>query len=178
MKSHLHGVEQLPRHQGRPGVLHPYRVGRLVSLGLPAPDCGSGVGFVGQQVVQGVLLPAPSPIGDAPVVQALADFLQAVAPQGGLEYLNHDGSGVQVHVQGGTFLGSVVDLDPLVTEGRTGCQVEAPRRGFPHAPHDLLRQVIGQSINTKKCVILGWRGWKRIDVAQQSGTAAWVRGEA
>ncbi len=127
-------VKQLPRHQGGPGVLHPYRIRVLLVLALDAPDGGSRVCLVGQQVVDHVLLPALAPVGDAPAVQLLADFGQPVAPAGTLEYLPDDGRGVWVNLQGGTVFHSVADLDPVVAEGGLGGKEVATGRGFPHSP--------------------------------------------
>ncbi len=127
-------VKQLPGHQGGPGVLHPHRLPCLLVLALHAPDGGAGVGFVGQQVVDDVLLPAPSPVGDAPTVQFFADFGEPVAPPGTLEYLLHDGRGHRVNLQGGTVLHSVADLDPVVAEGGLGGKEIAARGGLPHSP--------------------------------------------
>ena len=64
----LHGSEQIPRHQGGPRSLHPHRVLGLLSLAGSAPDRRPGVCFVGQQVMEPSLVPAVSPIGDAPIV--------------------------------------------------------------------------------------------------------------
>ncbi len=133
----LHRVEGLPGHQGGPGVLDPHRLARLLVLALDAPDGGSGVGFVGQQVVDDVLLPAPSPVGDAPAVQFLADLHQPVAPAGTLEYLPNYRRGRRVNLQGGAFLHPVADLDSSVAEGCLGAEEEAPGGGLPHPPHNL-----------------------------------------
>ena len=64
-----------------------------------------------------VLLPAPSLVGDALAVQLLADFLEAVAPEGDLEYLFHYWRSHRVHLQGGAVLHSVADLDAGIAEG-------------------------------------------------------------
>ena len=141
MESLLHQVEGLPRHQRGPGVLHPHRLLCLLVFALHAPNGGAGVGFVGQQVVDDVLLPAPSPVGDAPPVQLLADFLQPVAPAGTLEYLLDDGCGHRVYLQGGPVLHPVADLDAVVAEGRPGGQEVAPGCRFPHSPDNLLSKI-------------------------------------
>ena len=67
----LHGIKGLPGNQRGPGTLHPYRLLRFFVLALDTPDSGAGVGLVGQEVVDDVLLPAPSPVGDAPPVRSL-----------------------------------------------------------------------------------------------------------
>ena len=137
----MHQVEGLTGHERGPGILHPYRLSRLLVLTFHSPDGGAGVGFVGQQVVDHVLLPAPSLIGDAPPVQLLADFHQPVAPAGTLEYLLDDGRGHRVNLQGGAVLHPVADLDAVVAEGGPGGQEVAPGRRLPHSPHDLLRKI-------------------------------------
>ena len=141
MESLLHQVEGLPRHQRGPGVLHPHRLLCLLVLALDAPDSGAGVGFVGQQVVDDVLLPAPSPVGDAPPVQLLADFLQPIAPARTLEDFLDDGCGHRVYLQGGPVLHPVADLDAVVAEGRPGGQEVAPGCRFPHSPDNLLSKI-------------------------------------
>ena len=122
----LDGVEQLPRHERRPRSLNPYRVLGLLSLAGAAPHCGSGVGFVGQQVVESAFVPALAPVGDAPAVQGLAYLLEAAAPQRALEYLPHHRGGGRVNLQRGTLLHAVADLHPPVAEGGIRGEEEAP----------------------------------------------------
>ena len=141
MEALLHQVEGLAGHQRGPGILHPHRLLRFLVLALHAPDGGAGVGFVGQEVVDDVLLPAPSPVGDAPPVQLLADLLQPVAPPGTLEYFLHDGSGHRVYFKSGAVLHPVADLDSGIAEGRPGGQEVAPGRRLSHSPDNLLGKI-------------------------------------
>ena len=141
MESLLHEVEGFTGHQGGPGVLHPYRLLGLLVLALHAPDGSSRIGFIGQEVVDDILLPAPSPVGDAPPVQLLADFLQPVASAGTLEYLPDDGGGHRVNLQGGAVLHPVADLDAVVAEGGLGPQEEATGRRLPHPPDNFLGKI-------------------------------------
>ncbi len=89
-----------------------------------------------------VLLPAPSPVGDAPAVQLLADLREAVAPAGTLEYLPDYRRGHWVHLQGGTFLHPVADLDAGVAEGCLGPQEETTGSGLPHSPRHFLPKIL------------------------------------
>ena len=141
MQPLLHLVKQLPGHQGGPGVLHPYRLRVLLVFALDAPDGGAGVGFVGQQVVDHVLLPAFALVGDAPAVQLLANLREPVAPPGTLEYLPDDGGGHRVNLQGRTVLHPVADLDPVVAEGRLGAEEETTGRRLPHTPLNLFGKI-------------------------------------
>ena len=81
-----------------------------------------------------VLLPAPSPVGDAPAVQFLADFRESVAPAGTLKDFLDDRGGHRVNLQRGPVLHPVADLDAVVAEGGLGGQEVAPGRRFPHSP--------------------------------------------
>ena len=89
-----------------------------------------------------VLLPAASPVGDAPAVQLLADFRQPVPPAGTLEYLLDYRRRYRVHLQGGALLHPVADLDASVPEGGLGAQEETTGRRFPHPTQNLLPKIL------------------------------------
>ena len=78
----LNVLEQLPSTPGRATLPLPYRVGGLLALAGLAPYRRSGVRLVPQHIVERSLVPALASIGDAPVVQLLAQLLEAAAPQG------------------------------------------------------------------------------------------------
>ena len=142
MEGLLHTLEQSPGHQGFPGLGNPHWLRGLLSLRRPAPDGSSGVGFVGEQVVESTFVPAFATVGDAPIVQLFAYLLEAVASEGALEYLLHYRSSGRVNLQSGTLLRPVADFDPLVAEGSLGAEEEASRCRLPHPPNDLLREIL------------------------------------
>ena len=135
-------LEQLPRHQRRPGPRYPHRVRRLGTLGGTTPHGGTGVRFVGQQVVQRIPPPAFAAVGAAAVIQVLAQLLQPVAPQRLLIQLPHQRRGGRVYHQRRPFLRAVAHLDPPVAEGRPRPQKVTSRGRFAHAACDLLGEVL------------------------------------
>ena len=88
------------------------------------------------------LVPPLASVGDAPLVQLLAQLLEAAAPQGLLEYLLHHRGRGRVYLKGGALLRPVADLDLPVAEGGVGAEEEAPRCGLPHPPDDLLGKIL------------------------------------
>ena len=139
------GTQQLPDllevllgDDGGEGVLHPDRL--LSVLGPLAPEKGSGIGFVGEHVVDGGLDPLPAVgVGDALVVEGLGYVEDALAAQHHLEDAAGHGVVGRVEFQPGTPLGAVLDVDLAIAVGGVGGDPEAPGSGLPHPTHDLLR---------------------------------------
>ncbi len=92
--------------------------------------------------MEAVPVPAPAPVGDAPLVQVAADLLEAGAPQRALEYLAHDRGGDRVDLERGTLPHTIADLHAPVAEGRPGREEEASRCGLAHPARDLLGQIL------------------------------------
>ena len=74
--------------------------------------------------------------------QGAGDFQDAFARLPHIEDALHHGGGVRVQFQGGTFLGPVLDTDPLIAIGYAGSHPEAASRSFAHSPDDLLGQIL------------------------------------
>ena len=91
--------------------------------------------------MDGVLLPAPPPVGDAALVEVAADLLEALSAQRALEHLFHDRRRSRIDLERGALLASVLHLDPLVAEGRARREEEAARGGLAHAPDNVLRKI-------------------------------------
>ena len=135
-------AEQLLRDERLPGALHPHGVWSLLSLRRAAPDRSPRIGFVGEQVVETVLLPALAVLRDTPPVEVAAYLLQAVPSQRTREDLPHERRGRRVDLQGRALPHPVSHLHPLVAEGGLGTEEEATRGGLPHSPDNFLGQIL------------------------------------
>ena len=83
-----------------------------------------------------------APVGDAPVVQGLAYLHEAVPPKpsSGTTPSPPERAPGQSPSVGRSFTPSP-DLDADIAEGGLGAEEEAPRSGFPHSPHNVLRKI-------------------------------------
>ena len=122
------------------GFFHPDRL--LPVPSLLAPDQGAGVGFVGEELVDGGLAPLlAAGGGDALGVEGLEDVQGSPALEGEVEDAPYHGVVGRVEFQARAFLGPVLDVDPLVAVGGVGGHPEAPGGGLSHTPRHLLGQI-------------------------------------
>ena len=127
-------------HDGGEGLLHAHRLPLV--LGRSPPGQSAGIGLVAQDDVDAVLGPGPSGgVGDALVVEGAGDVQDAASGLGHAEDALDHGSGVRVKLQGGTFLGAVLDHELAVAVGDAAGDPEASRGGFAHTPVDLFGKI-------------------------------------
>ena len=133
--------ELLVRDDGGKGVHHPHRF--LSVLGSQTPDQGAGVGFVGEDLVDGGLAPLLAVGGwDALGVEGLEDVQGGLALEGEIEDASYYGVVGRVQFQAGALLGAVLDVEARVSVGGAGVHPEAPGGGLAHSPRHFLRKIL------------------------------------
>ena len=118
-------LELLVGDDGGKGVLHPHRL--LAVPALLAPDQSAGIGFVGEELVDGGLAPLLAVGGrDALGVEGLEDVQGGPALEGKVEDAPDHGVVGRVEFQAGALLGPVLDVDAPVAVGGAGVHPEPP----------------------------------------------------
>ncbi len=134
-------LEFLLGDDGGESVFHPHRL--LAVSGPLAPDQSAGVGFVGEEFVDGGLAPLLAVGGgDALGVESLEDVQGGPALEGEVEDAADHGVVGRVQFQAGTLLGPVLDIDPLVPVGGAGIHPETPGGRLAHTPRHFLGQIL------------------------------------